>query len=98
MEDAFPVDAPVGMCAKVITLRLGQIGRQALAAIGIEIGQGSRVASTGMPSPIAACTTSRQAAWRLQDYVPEGIIEQQVGQLRIALEVHRRYRPASRRG
>ena len=80
MEDAFAIGAPIGVCAEVIALGLGEIGRQTFTAIGIKIGQGSRYCQHG----------DAQANSRLQHFPPrrlmvtaqfaEGIIEQQVGQ------------------
>ena len=86
MEYAFAIGAPVGVCAEVIALGLGEIGRQTFTAIGIKICQGSRYCKHG----------DAQADSRLQHFPPrrlmvkhnsaESLIEQKVGQFRIAFK------------
>ena len=52
VKHAVAIHATVGMRAEEIALRLGQVRRQPLRAIGDAL-----IAGTGMPRPTAVCTT-----------------------------------------
>ena len=80
------VDALVGVGAEVVALGLEQVRGQAAAAVAVEVGQGGCIAGSGMPFAAAVATTRRQPSWPGSISLAEVRIEQQVRELRVAVE------------
>ena len=86
MEDAFPIDAPVGVRAEVVALGLREVGGQAFAAVGIEVRQGCRGCQHGNAQPDPGLQCFSPDCLMIQDNVTEGVIKQQIGQLGVSLK------------
>jgi hypothetical protein len=83
------VEALVGMGAEVVALGLQQVGRQARAAVAVEVGQGRAEAGIGMPIGRRPSRRPRAArpAWALTMVrFFEERVQQQVAQARIVVE------------